>query len=320
MKCVILESYVMKEGDLDWSELKALVQVSAEYPRTLYPQIAERIGDAEAVILNKCRIDEDILCRCPSLRWVGIIATGTDNLDLEACRRHGVSVANVPGYSTYSVAQFAFSLLLAVCQCVQREDAAVRDGFWQLEVPQKYGILPLRELYGKTFGVIGYGSIGRRTAKIAEAFGMNVIAYTRTVRPEYADDGVEFVSTAEELLRRSDVISLHCPAAAETRGMIGRDALEKVKKGCILINTARGALVDAEAVADALRSGRLAYYAADAFSTEPIPADDPLLKAPNTLLTPHVAWATGEALDRLMKITAQNLRSYLEGHGENIVN
>ena len=214
MKAVILESYVMEEGDLDWSGVKALVPDTTSYVRTDYADIAPRIGDAELVLINKCRIDEAVLAQCPNLKWVGIIATGTDNIDLEACRRHGVAVANVPGYSTYSVAQMTFSLLLAICQCAQRYDRAVKAGYWQLGIPAEYGLLPQVELLGKTFGIYGYGSIGRQTARIARAFGMEVLVCTRTVRPEYAADGVEFVDF-DTLLARSDVLSLHCPATPE---------------------------------------------------------------------------------------------------------
>lgn len=316
MKAVILESYVMQEGDLDWSGVYALVPDTTAYVRTSYDQIAQRIGDADFVLLNKCRMDEEILSQCPNLKWVGIIATGTDNLDLEACRRHGVQVANVPGYSTYSVAQMTFSLLLAVCQCAERQNRAVQDGHWQLNVPAKYRILPQVELFGKTFGIFGYGSIGRQAGRIAKAFGMRVLACTRTVRPEYAADGVEFVDF-DTLLKESDVLSLHTPA---TRGVISAAALEKIKPGCILVNTARGALVDEAAVAEALKNGRLGFYAADAFAVEPLPADSPLRGLPNALLTPHIAWTTKEALQKLMDITTQNLRSFLAGAGENIVN
>ncbi|OUN40671.1 lactate dehydrogenase [Faecalibacterium sp. An77] len=319
MKLVILESYVMEPGDLDWSGLRALVPDVAEYVRTPYDQIAQRIGDAELVVLNKCRMDEEILSKCPNLRWVGIIATGTDNLDLEACRRHGVSVANVPAYSTYSVAQMAFSLLLAICQCPERQDKALRDGYWQLEIPAGYGILPQVELYGKTFGVCGYGNIGRQTARLARAFGMEVLVWTRTVRPEYAQDGVTFVDL-DTLLAKSDIVSLHCPATPATRGLVNGEALAKMKPGAILLNTARGALVDEAAVAQALTNGHLGYYAADAFAVEPLPADSLLRTAPRTLFTPHVAWATGGALKRLMEITARNLETFLAGAGENIVN
>ena len=319
MKAVILESYVMEEGDLDWSGVKALIPDTTSYVRTAYEEIAPRIGDAEFVLLNKCRMDEQILSQCPNLKWVGIIATGTDNLDLEACRRHGVSVANVPGYSTYSVAQMTFSLLLAICQCAERYDRAVKDGFWQLGIPQSYGLLPQMELYGKTFGVYGYGSIGRQSARIAKAFGMRVLVCTRTVRPEYAADGVEFVDF-DTLLRQSDVLSLHCPATPQTRGLISAEALQKMKRGAILLNTARGALVEEAAVTEALHTGQLGFYGADAFATEPLPADSPLRREPHALLTPHIAWTTKEALQNLMDITTQNLSSFLDGNGEHIVN
>lgn len=319
MKAVILESYVMQEGDLDWSGVYALVPDTTAYVRTSYDQIAQRIGDADFVLLNKCRMDEEILSQCPNLKWVGIIATGTDNLDLEACRRHGVQVANVPGYSTYSVAQMTFSLLLAVCQCAERQNRAVQEGYWQLNVPAEYRILPQVELCGKTFGIFGYGSIGRQAGRIAKAFGMRVLACTRTVRPEYAADGVEFVDF-DTLLKESDVLSLHTPATPATRGVVSAAALEKIKPGCILVNTARGALVDEAAVAEALKNGRLVFYAADAFAVEPLPADSPLRGLPNALLTPHIAWTTKEALQKLMDITTQNLRSFLAGAGENIVN
>ena len=319
MKAIILESYVMEEGDLDWSGVKALIPETTSYVRTAYEEIAPRIGDAEFVFLNKCRMDEQILSQCPNLKWVGIIATGTDNLDLEACRRHGVSVANVPGYSTYSVAQMTFSLLLAICQCAERYDRAVKDGFWQLGIPQSYGLLPQMELYGKNFGVYGYGSIGRQSARIAKAFGMRVLVCTRTVRPEYAADGVEFVDL-DTLLRQSDVLSLHCPATPQTRGLISAEALQKMKRGAILLNTARGALVEEAAVTEALHTGQLGFYGADAFATEPLPADSPLRREPHALLTPHIAWTTKEALQNLMDITTQNLRSFLDGNGEHIVN
>ena len=319
MKAVILESEVLQPGDLDWSGVRALVPDTTAYVRTAYEEMVPRIGDADIVLLNKCRMDEAVLSRCPNLKWVGIIATGTDNLDLNACRRHGVDVANVPGYSTYSVAQRTFSLLLSICQCAERYHRAVTDGYWQLGVPAGYGLLPQVELLGKTFGVYGYGSIGRQTARIAKAFGMQVLVCTRTVRPEYAGDGVEFVDF-DTLLARSDVLSLHCPATPATRGLVDAAALTKAKPGMVLLNTARGALVDEQAVADALESGALAFYGADAFGTEPLPTDSRLRGLPNAILTPHIAWATREALQRLMDITANNLRSWLEGKGENIVN
>ena len=319
MKAVVLEDYAMQSGDLDWSGVKALVPDIIFYGRTAPEEVVPRIGDAEIVFLNKCRIDETVLARCPQLRWVGIIATGTDNLDLAACRRHGVAVANVPGYSTHSVAQMTFSLLLAICQCADRYDRLVQDGLWRTEDPAAYRLLPQMELLGKTFGVYGYGSIGRQTARIAKAFGMKVLVCTRTVRPEYQADGVEFVNL-DALLARSDVLSLHCPATPATKGLINAGTLAKAKPGMILLNTARGALVDEQAVAAALKNRQLGFYGADAFGTEPLPQQSPLRGLPNALLTPHIAWATNEALQRLMDITANNLRTWLDGRGENIVN
>ena len=318
MKAVILESYVMEEGDLDWSGVKALVPDTVSYVRTAYEEIAPRIGDADIVLLNKCRMDEEILQQCPNLKWVGIIATGTDNLDLEACRRHGVAVANVPGYSTYSVAQMTFSLLLAICQCAQRYDRAVKDGYWQLGIPAEYGLLPQVELLGKTFGIYGYGSIGRQTARIAKAFGMEVLVCTRTVRPAYAVDGVEFVDF-DTLLARSDVLSLHCPATPATRGLVSREALAKMKPGAILLNTARGGLLNEADVARALETGQLGGLGVDVAATEPIPPDSPLLRAPNCIITPHVAWVPKETRQRLLDFAVENLRCYLAGRPINVI-
>lgn len=322
MKLVILESYALHENDLDWGEVRSLVGEVKEYVRTDVLDgdlIAERIGDAELAILNKCHITEEVLARCPKLQWIGIIATGTDGLDLAACRRHGVTVSNVPGYSTYSVAQLTFSILLAICQCAERENRAVQAGHWQLNVPAEYGILPQVELCGKTFGIFGYGAIGQAAAKMAAAFGMKVLVHTRTIRPEMQGHPVEFVSFAE-LLRRSDVLSLHCPATPQTRGIISAAALEQMREGAILLNTARGALVDEAAVAAACKSGKLRFYGADAFAVEPLPMDSPLRGVENILLTPHVAWTTGEALVRLQAITTQNLRAFLAGAPQNVAN
>ena len=259
MKAAILESYVMEEGDLDWSGVKALVPDTTSYVRTAYEEIAPRIGDADIVLLNKCRIDEEILQQCPNLKWVGIIATGTDNLDLEACRRHGVAVANVPGYSTYSVAQMTFSLLLAICQCAQRYDRAVKAGYWQLGIPAEYGLLPQVSCWARPLASTATAASAAKPPALQRPFGMEVLVCTRTVRPEYAADGVEFVDF-DTLLARSDVLSLHCPATPATRGLINAGALAKAKPGMILLNTARGALVDEEAVADALQSGRAGRF------------------------------------------------------------
>ena len=249
---------------------------------------------------------------------MGLTATGTDSLDLEACHRHGVAVANVPGYSTESVAQHGFALLLELANSIAGRAASLRDGYWQTGVPDSYGIHPHFELAGRTFGVVGYGAIGRAAARIAKGFGMRVLAYTRHVKPEYAADGVEFVPF-EQLLEDSDVVSLHCPATAETRGMINKAALAAMKPGAILLNTARGALVDEAAVCAALKSGHLGYYASDVAAHEPVRLKDELLHCPNVLLTPHVAWATQEALARLSAEVCANLEAFLQGERRNLV-
>lgn len=318
LKAVILEDHAVHAGDMDWSGVRPLVDQLDIWEDTPQELVIQRLQGAQAAILNKRVIDEAVLAACPDLRWVGVIATGTDNLDLDACRRHGVLAANAPGYSTYSVAQFVFSLLLAACQCTERWNAGIRNGYWKVQ-PAPYASLPQVELYGKTFGVYGYGNIGRQAARIAKAFGMRVIVCTRTVRPQYAGDGVEFVSRAQ-LLAESDVISLHCPLTPATRGMIDAAALAACKPGCILVNTARGALVDEAAVAAACAAGRLAFYLADAYAVEPLPDDSPLRRLDNVILTPHIAWATGAALHNLEQIVTENLASWIAGHPANIVN
>ena len=315
MKAVILESYVMEPGDLDWSGVKALVPDTVSYVRTAYEEIAPRIGDADLVLLNKCRIDENILAQCPSLKWVGIIATGTDNLDLEACRRHGVAVANVPGYSTYSVAQMTFSLLLAICQCAERYNRAMKAGHWQLDIPAEYGLLPQMELLDKTFGVYGYGSIGRQTARIARAFGMKVLVHTRTERPGCPFPYVD----AHTLLSSADYLSLNAPLNAQTARFINEESIREMKDGAVLINTARGGLVDEEALAAALRRGKLRAAGLDVLQSEPMASDCPLLGLPNCHITPHVAWAPEETRERLMQIVTENLKAFLEGTPRNRV-
>lgn len=317
MKLVVLESYVLVDGDLNWDGVRALVPDITYYPRTAPSDIAPRIGDADFVIVNKCAIDEKVLAACTHLKWVGVLATGTDKIDLAACAAHGVAIAHVPGYSTYSVAQLAFALLLNICQCPERSNKVVQDGYWQVGVPAQYNLLPQVELCGKTFGVFGYGDIGKQAARIAAAFGMKVLVCTRTIRPEYASHGVAFVDF-DTLLRQSDVLSLHCPVTPDTAGIIDAAALAKMKGGSILLNTARGALVDEIAVAAACKNGKLRFYVADVLAVEPVVKDCPLLGVENILLTPHIGWATAESLAKLMQITTRNLESFMQGSGENL--
>ncbi len=317
MKLVILESYALRQGDLDWSGLAALADEVTCYPRTPYDQIAARIGDAELVIVNKCRIDGPVLDACPQLRWVGVTATGTDSLDVEACRRRGVAVCNVPGYSTASVAQLAVTLLLAGCQRLRDYDQAVRAGSWQLDLPPELAGHPGIELAGKTLGIVGYGAIGRQVARAAAALDMRVLVHTRTPRP--GADGVEFVPL-ETLLAESQAISLHCPATDQTHHIIRRETLALCRPGLVLVNTARGALVDHAALLEALDSGRVAFYGTDVADVEPPAASSPLRSHPRVLLTPHIGWTSPESLARLTAIMEANLRSFLAGKPENLVN
>lgn len=316
MKLVILDSYALQEGDLQWEEAYKLVDEVDCYARTAYEDAFVRLNDADLAICNKCPIDATLLNQLPNLKWIGETATGTDNLDLAACRTHGIDVANVPGYSTYSVTQLTFSLLLNICQSPSAHEAAMRAGYWQKNVPQSFGVMPQKELLGKTFGIIGYGDIGKQSACVAKALGMNVICHTRTLKQ---DLNVKFVSL-DELLQQSDVITLHCPLTPQTKEIINKQTLSKMKTGAILLNTARGALINEQDVADALGSGKLAAYGADVFTKEPIIADNPVLSAPNTFLTPHIAWATKEALTKLSDEVCKNLSAYLCGKKRNIVN
>ncbi len=319
MKLVILDSYALAPGDLDWSPLTEIADEIESYPRTKPEEIIPRLTGADFAIVNKANINDAVLTACSDLKWVGVTATGTDSLDLAACRRHGVAVSNVPGYSTHSVAQLALTLLLSLCQCPAQHDAAVRKGYWQLDVPAACGILPQREVDGKIIGLIGYGAIARQMAKTCRALGMHVLCHTRTVREEYLTDGVDFVDL-DTLWHESDFISLHCPATPETAGIVNADSLCKCKKGVLIVNTARGALVNESALAAALQTGQVGGFAADVVSHEPILPDNPLLFAPRVILTPHIAWTTPEALARLAHEVIANLRSFLAGRDRNIVN
>ncbi len=319
MKAVILDSFALKEGDLNWQGVKQLVSELTVYPRTNKEDVIERLQGADIAIVNKVNINEQVLCACPNLKWVGVTATGVDTLDIKACRKHGVSVANVPSYSTHSVAQLTFALLLELCQSPGRYDKSVRSGAWQIDIKPTANILPHMELYGKTLGLLGFGDIAQQVAKIAQAFGMKILCNTRTVKEEYKNTGVKFVSF-EDMMKNSDVISLHCPATEQTKGIINEKSLMLCKKGARLINTSRGALVNENAMLNALKSGHIAAFGTDVVSKEPIETDNVLLNAPNCIITPHIAWATPESLNRLCLQVALNLQSFLNGENLNVVN
>lgn len=319
MKLVILDSYALKEGDLDWSPLKSAVDTIECYPRTPYEEIVSRIGNAELVIVNKCRIDEAVLCACPNLKWVGVTATGTDSLDIEACKRHNVAVANVPSYSTQAVAQLTAALLLTGCQQILQYANTIKQGFWQLDIPQNLAPAAPIELFGKTIGIIGYGEIGQRVAAFAVAMGMRVLVHTRTQRPEYREHCVSFVDL-QTLLQNSDVISLHCPATEQTKQMINQKNISQMKKGVVLINTARGSLINESDLLQALQSNQIAFYGADVCTVEPAPQDFWMRNHPKVLLTPHIAWTTPEALARLADTVCKNLVGFLQGNPANVIN
>ena len=317
MKIVVLDGYVLCPGDLDFSALGALGEMTV-YDRTPAELIAQRIGDAQIVITNKAPITAEVMDACPQLRYVGVTATGYNIVDVAAAKARGIVVTNVPAYSTMAVVQHALALLLHAVSRVSDYDARVKDGAWAASRDFCFYAEPTQELSGRTMGIVGFGSIGRAMARVCAALGMNVIVHTAHPSEERRIEGMRFVSM-DELLSRSDVISLHCPLTEKTRGMIGEDAIMKMKPGAYVINTARGPLVDAGAMADALAAGRVGCYMADVMDVEPPRADDPLLSAPGTIITPHVAWAPLETRKRLLGVVVSNVRAFLEGRMENVV-
>lgn len=316
MKIVILDAYAANPGDLSWDEFAALGDLTV-YDRTAQEDAAARIGDAEVVFINKVRLTDEIFAACPNLKLVSILATGYNIVDLAAAKRRGITVCNVPGYSTRAVVQMTFALLLEICQQVGLHSGAVHTGRWQTCPDFCFWDRPLIELDGKTMGIVGYGAIGSAVGTVAQALGMKLLVTARHEKP--VPEGARFVSLPE-LLAQSDVVSLHCPQTAENARMIDAGALAQIKDGAILLNTARGGLLDEQAVADALRSGKLLAAGMDVVSAEPIRADNPLLTAPNCFLTPHIAWAPLETRRRLQAISAENLRAFLAGKPQNVVN
>lgn len=305
MKIVILDGHVENPGDLSWEPLAQLGELTV-YDRTAPEDVIARIGDVPIVITNKTVISKAVFAACPQVRYVGVLATGYNVVDIEEARRRGIIVTNVPAYSTQAVAQFTMALLLEICHHVGRHSDAVHAGRWSACQDFSFWDSPLIELMGKTIGIVGYGRIGQATAKAAQALGMKVLAYSRH------GQGAPFVPL-EELYARSDVVSLHCPLTAENAGMINREAIAKMKDGVILLNTARGGLVNEHDLREALLSGKVYAAAADVAAVEPIPADSPLLGLDNMILTPHIAWACSETRQRLMDIAVENVRQYLNG-------
>ena len=317
MKIVVLDGYTLNPGDLSWEPLQALGECTV-HDRSEPEEVAERCTGAEIILTNKVVLSADLIRSLPMLKYIGVTATGVNIVDLEETRVHGIPVTNVPAYGTDSVMQMVFALLLQLTQQVGRHDKMVKDGAWQNSLDFCFTASPLSELAGKTFGLIGYGNIGRRVAEVARAFGMKVLVQTRS--PEkYQDEPVEFTDL-DRLFTESDVISLHCPLTEETEGLINAERLLKMKPNAYLINTSRGPLVDEAALAGALNSDRLAGAGVDVLSTEPPRDSSPLIGAKNCVVTPHIAWATLEARQRLLAVAIENVRSFLAGVEQNVAN
>ncbi|MCB5954091.1 D-2-hydroxyacid dehydrogenase [Enterococcus sp. CWB-B31] len=320
MEIVILDGYTLNPGDLSWQDLEKLGDVR-RYDRTSYTdhtEIIERIGSAQAVLTNKTPITKEILAACPRVQYIGALATGYNVIDVEAARQKGIPVTNIPDYSTDAVAQFTFALLLEIFSQVGLHNVSVHSGEWQRSEDFCYWKLPLTELSGKTIGLVGYGKIAQRVAEIAHAFKMTVIYYN--YRPKQPQESWAEQVSLDELYDKADIVSLHLPLFPETEKMINHEAVQKMKEGAVLLNTSRGGLLDEQAVALALNTGKLAALGADVVSVEPIEEDNPLLKAPNCYLTPHIAWAPVETRQRLMEIAVDNLCQFLDGQPKNVVN
>lgn len=318
MKIVILDGYTENPGDLSWDGFRQFGEVTV-YDRTPAEQTVERIGDADIVYTNKTPITKEVLEQCPGIRYIGTLATGYNVVDVETAAKRGIPVCNVPGYGTAAVAQFTIGLLLELCHRIGAHSDSVKAGQWSACPDFCYWNFPQMELAGKTMGIVGFGSIGREVGRLAQAFGMEVLAYSRTRRPELETEHCRFV-TLEELFERSDVISLHCPLFPETEGMINRSAIEKMKDGVLLLNTARGQLIVEEDLRAALDRGKVGGAALDVVAKEPISPDNPLLGAENIILTPHIAWAPKESRQRLMDIAVGNLKAFVDGKAVNVVN
>lgn len=317
MKIVVLDGYTLNPGDLSWKGLEELGEFIV-YDRTPEDRVAERINDAEIVFTNKTPISRDSMDKT-NIRFIGVLATGYNIVDTAAAKEKGIVVSNVPAYSTASVAQMVFAHILEICHHVAGHSEAVMRGDWTNNQDFCFWNYPLIELAGKTLGIIGYGRIGQQTAAIAQAFGMKVLATANHPNLALENENMKYVGM-DELFAKSDIISLHCPLFEETKEIINKNTIAKMKDGVIIINTSRGPLVVEEDIANALNSGKVYAAGVDVVSSEPIKGDNPLLKAKNLFITPHIAWAPKEARIRLMNITVDNLKAFLSGDPVNVVN
>ena len=318
MKIVILDGYTENPGDLSWEGFEKLGDLTV-YDRTPADKIAERIEGAEAVIINKTPLSAETIAGCPTLKYIGVLATGYNVVDVQAAKDRGIPVCNIPTYGTAAVGQFAIALLLEICHHIGEHSQSVHNGDWESCVDWCYWNYPLIELDGKTIGIIGFGRIGQTTARIAQALGMKVLAYDQYENKSLESDTMKY-TTLDDLLAKSDVISLHCPLFESTQGIINKDSIAKMKDGVIILNNSRGPLIVEQDLADALNSGKVAAAGLDVVSTEPIHGDNPLLKAKNCIITPHISWAPKESRQRLMDIAVDNLEKFLAGNPQNVVN
>jgi len=313
-KIVVLDGYTLNPGDLSWDELKGLGDCIV-HDRTAPDQLMERAKGAHVLLTNKVILDREAMESLSELACIGVQATGYNVVDVEAARDRGIVVTNVPAYSTDSVVQMTFALLLETVNAVGRHNQAVHAGEWSGREDFSFHISPLIELAGMTMGIVGYGAIGKAVAGVAEAFGMKILVHTRTPAE---DDGIEYADLAT-VFAESDVVSLHCPLTPETEGLVNSDRLRRMKSTAVLINTSRGPVVDESALAVALNKGEIAGAAVDVLSVEPPPEDNPLLGARNCIITPHIAWATLAARKRLMDTVVGNVRAWMDGKSVNVV-
>lgn len=321
MKIVVLDGYTLNPGDLSWASLEAMGE-TVIYDRTSltdHREIIQRIGDADAVLTNKTPLPKEVLEFCSSVKYIGVLATGYNVVDVDYAKKKGIIVTNIPTYGTAAVGQFAIGLLLEICHHIAHHSQAVHDGRWENNPDWCFWDYPLIELDGKTMGIIGYGRIGQATGRIAQALGMRVLAFDAHKNPELESASCKYVEL-DELLANSDVIALHCPLFPATEGIINKDNIAKMKDGVIILNNSRGPLVVEQDLADALNHGKIAAAGLDVVSTEPIKGDNPLLKAKNCFITPHISWAPKESRKRLLDIAVNNLREFADGNCVNVVN
>ncbi len=317
MKIVVLDGYTLNPGDITWDGLKALGEVTL-YDRTAANEILDRIGDADAIITNKTPITRETLAAKPNIKYIGVLATGYNVVDVAAAKEKGIPVTNIPTYGTTAVAQYVFALLLEICHHVAHHAKTVADGRWAKSEDFCYWDFPLIELAGKTMGIVGFGRIGQNVSRIAEALGMNVLAFDEFQNKALETEKTKY-ATLDEVLAKSDVVSLHVPLFDSTKGMINKNSIAKMKDGVIIINTSRGPLVVEDDMVAALESGKVYSYGTDVVATEPILPENPLPRAKNCFVTPHIAWAPKEARIRLMDI-AVNLKQFQNGTPVNVVN